>query len=101
MQVPTMMRQQPVASELKPLEVNLVWPANMKPFNSKWVFRLKEDGNSKLICHKVHLVEKCFLQKQGQDYEGISTYQNQDYRIVDNICETWPSLLIFLRFRLM
>lgn len=73
MQVPTMMRQQPVASEMKPLQVNQVWPVNMKPFNSKWVFQRKEDGNSKLVCYKVRLVEKGFLQKQGQDYEGIST----------------------------
>ena len=63
-----------VKEELKAMEANKVWkvvkpPENSKLLKSKWVFRIKCDGNGNPIRYKAQLVVKGFLQKKGIDYD--------------------------------
>lgn len=62
-----------VGEELKSMEANGVWelvpcPAGVKPLQSKWVFRTKEDEEGNPVRRKARLVVKGFLQKSGFDY---------------------------------
>jgi len=46
-------------------------PEGMKALKNKWVFKLKKDGQGKLIKHKARLVVKGFQQKKGIDFNEI------------------------------
>jgi hypothetical protein len=39
-----------------------------KPIDTKWVFKVKYDGEEKILKYKAHLVVKSFLQQYGIDY---------------------------------
>lgn len=63
-----------VPEELDSIEANEVWKLqrclrSIKPLQSKWVFRVKEDNSGKEVRYKARLVEKGYLQRQGIDYE--------------------------------
>lgn len=62
-----------IEEELNSMQINKVWkvvnkPPNAKLLKSKWVFRIKEDGNGNATRYKARLVAKGFLQKYGVDY---------------------------------
>lgn len=44
-------------------------PADRKPINSKWVFKVKRDSNGNIIRHKARLVVKGYAQQHGIDYD--------------------------------
>ncbi|KAL9273838.1 Retrovirus-related Pol polyprotein from transposon TNT 1-94-like protein, partial [Drosera capensis] len=46
-------------------------PKGKKALRNKWVFKLKKDGDGKLIKHKARLVVKGFEQKKGIDFDEI------------------------------
>lgn len=60
--------------EIDSLRENNTWelvhlPADRKPINSKWVFKLKRDASGKVVRHKARLVIKGCAQKHGIDYD--------------------------------
>lgn len=62
--------------EIDSIEENKTWqltelPAGHKAIGLKWVFKLKKDTNGDIIKHKVCLVAKGYVQKQGIDYEEV------------------------------
>ena len=46
-------------------------PKGKRPLKCKWVFKLKKDGNGKLVRYKARLVVKVFEQKKGIDFDEI------------------------------
>ena len=46
-------------------------PKGKRPLKCKWVFKLKKDGNGKLVRYKSRLVEKVFEKKKGIDFDEI------------------------------
>ena len=46
-------------------------PKGKRPLKCKWVFKLKKDGNGKLVRYKARLVVKGFEQKKGIDFDEI------------------------------
>ena len=46
-------------------------PKGKRPLKCKWVFKLKKDGNGKLVRYKARLVVKGFKQKKGIDFDEI------------------------------
>ena len=62
-------------------EMNSLWkndtyklaklPKGKRPLKSKWVFKVKKDGDGKLVRYKVRLVVKGFEQKKGIDFDEI------------------------------
>ena len=44
-------------------------PKGKRPLKCKWVFKLKKDGNGKLVRYKSRLVVKGFEQKKGIDFD--------------------------------
>ena len=46
-------------------------PKGKRPLKCKWVFKLKKDGNGKLVRYKARLVVKGFEQKKGIDFNEI------------------------------
>ena len=46
-------------------------PKGKRPLKCKWIFKLKKDGNSKLVRYKARLVVKVFEQKKGIDFDEI------------------------------
>ena len=44
-------------------------PKGKRPLKCKWVFKLKKDGNGKLVRYKARLVVKGFEQKKGIDFD--------------------------------
>lgn len=46
-------------------------PKGKRPLKCKWVFKLKKNGNGKLVRYKARLVVKGFEQKKGIDFDEI------------------------------
>ena len=46
-------------------------PKGKRPLKCKWVFKLKKDGNGKLVRYKARSVVKGFEQKKGIDFDEI------------------------------
>ena len=46
-------------------------PKGKRPLKCKWVFKLKKDGDGKLVRYKARLVVKGFEQKKGIDFDEI------------------------------
>lgn len=46
-------------------------PKGKRPLKFKWIFKLKQDGNDKLVRYKVWLVVKGFVRKKGIDFDEI------------------------------
>ena len=42
-----------------------------RPLKSKWIFKVKKDGDGKLVRRKARLVVKRFGQKKGIDFDEI------------------------------
>jgi ATP-binding cassette subfamily B (MDR/TAP) protein 1 len=62
--------------ELKSIEKNRTWdlcslPANKKAIDVKWVYKVNQNSEGKVIKYKARLVAKCVLQKQGLDYDEV------------------------------
>lgn len=62
--------------ELKAIEKNATWelvnlPMKKKPIVVKWVFKVKHKPDGTIAKHKVRLVAKGFLQKEGLDYSEV------------------------------
>ncbi|KAK2353501.1 putative mitochondrial protein [Trifolium repens] len=62
--------------ELKSIEKNKTWdlcelPSDKKAIGVKWVYKVKQNPEGKVIKYKARLVAKGFLQKQGLDYDEV------------------------------
>ena len=60
--------------EMKSMDQNNVWELvelleGYKKVGSKWVFKAKRDCKGNIEQFKVRLVAKCFIQKEGIDYQ--------------------------------
>jgi hypothetical protein len=67
-----------MVEELRSIEENGTWtpvelPANQRPIGLKWVFKAKKDEQGRVVKHKVRLVAKGYVQKQGIDFEEMFT----------------------------
>lgn len=65
--------QKAMDEELKSLKENQTWklvdlPADKKPIQCKWVFKIKKDSDGKVTKYKARLVAKGFTQVRGIDY---------------------------------
>ena len=66
--------KQAMETEMSSLRDNKVWelvelPENRKPVGSKWVFKVKVDGNDRVERYKARLVAQGFIQIKGADYD--------------------------------
>jgi len=64
--------------ELAILKVTRTWelvnlPKDTNIVSSKWVFHIKKDTNSNIICYKACLIAQGFFQVPGVDYFNIFT----------------------------
>ena len=62
-----------VEDEMKSLAENNTWqlvelPPGVKPITAKWVFKIKRDGEGRVIRYKARLVARGFEQVEGVDY---------------------------------
>ncbi len=60
--------------EIKSLKDNIVWelvtlPKNKKLVGSKWVYKVKVDGDGHVVRFKARLVAQSFIQTKGADYD--------------------------------
>ena len=67
---------QAMQEEMSSLQKNQTYelvklPEGKKALKNKWVFKLKKDGQGKLMKHKARLVVKGFQQKKGIDFDEI------------------------------
>lgn len=46
-------------------------PANCRPIELKWVFKVKHNERSNVVKHKARLVAKGFVQREGIDFEEV------------------------------
>ncbi|XP_050890020.1 uncharacterized mitochondrial protein AtMg00820-like [Lathyrus oleraceus] len=65
-----------VKDELEFIEKNKNWdlvdlPNGMKSIGVRWVFKVKENPNGKIIKHKTGLIAKGFLQRECMDLEEV------------------------------
>lgn len=65
--------QKAIDQELQSLKDNNTWmlvdlPADKKPIQCKWIFKIKKDSDGKVIKYKARLVAKGFTQVRGTDY---------------------------------
>ena len=61
-------------TEMRSLECNNVWelvelPEDRKVIGSKWVFKVKVDGDGHIERYKARLVAQGFTQRKGDDYD--------------------------------
>lgn len=68
--------EQAMRNEIEAIERNETWkleelPPGYKPIGLKWVYKLKRDTNGNVIKHKVRLVAKGYVQKQGIDFDEV------------------------------
>ena len=66
-----------IEEELRSLCENETWettqlPNSRKALQSKWVFKVKRDGNGNVDRYKARLVIKGFQQRKGFDFEKYS-----------------------------
>ncbi|KAK3147062.1 hypothetical protein QOZ80_3BG0277590 [Eleusine coracana subsp. coracana] len=62
--------------EMASIEHNQTWslvtlPAGQRAIGLKWVFKIKKDEHGNVTKHKVRLVAKGYVQRQGIDYEEV------------------------------
>jgi hypothetical protein len=62
--------------ELHEVEKNQTWtltelPTGWCTIGIKWVFKVKRDAHGTVVCHKVRLIVKGYMQRQGVDYEEV------------------------------
>ena len=67
---------QAIKEEMSSLQKNHTYelvplPRDRRALKNKWVYKLKKDGNGKLLQHKARLVVKGFGQKKGIDFDEI------------------------------
>jgi hypothetical protein len=63
-------------AEMASIEGNSTWvlvdpPERQKPISLKWVFKVKRDAAGNILKHKVRLVAKGYIQRQGIDFEEV------------------------------
>src|SRR5438128_1505481 len=54
--------------DLRSVEKNLTWhivvlPLGHRPIGLKWVYKVKKDASGAIVCHKVRLVAKGYVQR--------------------------------------
>jgi hypothetical protein len=64
--------------EMNSIKDNRTWelvdlPRGHKPIGLKWVFKVKRDEHGAVIKHKVRLVAKGYVQKQGINFKEVFT----------------------------
>ena len=62
--------------EMRSIEENDTWklcdlPAGHRPIGLKWVYKVKKDSQGAVVKHKVRLVAKGYVQRQGVDFEEV------------------------------
>jgi hypothetical protein len=62
--------------EMASIEENKTWslvdlPRGHRAIGLKWVFKLKHDEHGEIVKHKVRLVAKGYVQRQGVDFEEV------------------------------
>jgi hypothetical protein len=62
--------------ELHEVEKNQTWtltelPTGWRTIGIKWVFKVKRGAHCTLVFHKVRLIVKGYMQRQGIDYEEV------------------------------
>ena len=72
-------------TEIEAIKRNNTWslvelPLGHKPIGLKWVSKLKRNTEGDIMKHKVKLVAKGYVQKQGVDFEEVS-HQSQDWNL--------------------
>lgn len=60
-------------SEIESLYKNKTWtlvkkPPNRNIISTKWIFKIKKDGEGQIIKYEARLVAKGFSQQEGMDY---------------------------------
>ena len=62
--------------EMKAIEKNETWelinpPLGCRPIGLKWVYKVKRDELGTIVKHKVRLVARGFIQREGIDFEKV------------------------------
>lgn len=62
--------------EMSSIEENKTWvlvnpPANCRPIRLKWAYKVKHDKLGNVVKHKVSLVAKGFVQREGINFEEV------------------------------
>jgi hypothetical protein len=61
---------------MKAIEDNGTWelidpPLGCRPIRLKWVYKVKQDKRGAMVKHKVHLVDRGFVQTKGINFEEV------------------------------
>ena len=62
--------------EIKAIEENKTWelidpPLGCRPIGLKWVYKVKQDEHGAIVKHKVRLIARGFVQREGIDFEEV------------------------------
>ena len=68
--------RQAMLKEIKAIEENETWqlvdpPLGCRPISLKWVYKVKRDELGAIVKHKVRLVARGFVQREGIDFEKV------------------------------
>ena len=61
---------------MKAIEENETWqlidpPPGCHPISLKWVYKVKQDEHGAIVKHKVRLIARGFVQREGIDFEEV------------------------------
>ena len=62
--------------EMKAIEENETWqlvdpPLGCRPISLKWAYKVKRDELGAIVKHKVRLIARGFVQREGKDFEEV------------------------------
>ena len=62
--------------EMTAIKENETWqlvdpPPGCRPIGLKWVYKVKRDELGAIVKHKVHLVVRGFIQREGIDFKEV------------------------------